>query len=222
MSGAARGEKNDFSSGDLSVPARNPDCFYLFEAVRLIHCLSPFVTPASCRWRNLFYLDTKSDSVRFGKKHVGVEPEEASMTSQGAGRIQAADAPSQDAFLLYDGECPFCSFYARKSRFETRIGKPLRLIDARQAPELVAELRRDGCDIEEGMILVFDGRRHQGAAAMTALEAMTSADDWFNRLMRWVSSNPGRARILYPWLRMLRRAALWAKGKGKPSISGRG
>ena len=77
--------------------------------------------------------------------------------------------------MLYDGECPFCSFYARKSKFKTQAGRPLTLIDANRAPDLVAELRKDGCEVEEGMALVLDGRRYQGASAMTALEAMASA-----------------------------------------------
>ena len=161
------------------------------------------------------------DSKRFGKENLDLEPKEAGMTSQESDRTESADISSQDTFLLFDGECPFCSFYARKSRFEMQTGRPLRLIDASRAPELVDKLRREGCDIEAGMILVLEGRRYQGAAAMTALEAMTSGDDWFNRLMRWFSSNPRRARILYPWLRMLRRAALWVRGKGRFTISGR-
>ncbi len=94
-------------------------------------------------------------------------------------------------------------------------GRPLRLIDTNRATELANKLRREGYDIEDGMILVLDGQRHQGAEAMMVLEAMTSGDDWFNILVRWFSSNPRLVRILCPWLRMLRRAALWVKGKGR-------
>ena len=138
------------------------------------------------------------------------------MASPEAHRSEPAAVSPQDAFLLYDGECPFCSFYARKSRFEMQIGRPLRLIDANQAPDLVAELRREGCGIEEGMILVFEGQLYQGAAAMMALETMTTGTDWFNRFARWFSSNSKRVRILYPWFRRLRGAALWIKGKSNP------
>ncbi len=68
------------------------------------------------------------------------------------------------------------------------------------------------CDLEEGMVLVLDGRRYQGASAMTALEAMTSGTGWFNRLAKWFASNPKRARVFYPWLRRLRGAARWVRG----------
>ncbi len=136
------------------------------------------------------------------------------MTSPEAGRSEPIGASAQDAFLLYDGECPFCSFYARKSGFKTQTGRPLTLIDANRAPDLIAELRAGGCEVEEGMVLVLDGRRYQGASAMTALEAMASATGWFNGLAKWFASNPKRVRIFYPWLRRLRGVARWVKGRG--------
>ena len=117
-----------------------------------------------------------------------------------------------DPFLLYDGECPFCSFYVAKSRFEARAGRPLTLIDGRGAPGLVARLRREGFDLEQGMILALDGQRYHGAAAMTALKAMSAGPGRFNAIARWFASSPARVRAAYPWLRRLRRAALLAKG----------
>lgn len=136
------------------------------------------------------------------------------MTSPEAGRSEPADASSQDAFLLYDGVCPFCSFYARKSGFRTQTGRTLTLIDANRAPELLAELRGQGCEVDEGMVLVLDGHRYQGAEAMVALETMTSGTGWSGRLSKWFTSNPKRVRTFYPWLRKLRGAALWVKGRG--------
>ena len=123
----------------------------------------------------------------------------------------AATCPP-DPFLLYDGECPFCSYYVAKSRFETRAGRPLTLIDGREAPDLVARLRRDGFDLEQGMILALDGRHYHGAAAMIALKAMAASPGRFNTFARRFTSSPARVRAVYPWLRRLRRAALLAKG----------
>ena len=140
------------------------------------------------------------------------------MTSGQTRTGSPAAAIQDEPFLLYDGECPFCSFYVEKSRFETRTGRPLQLIDGREAPGLVARLRREGCDLEQGMILVLDGRRHHGAAAMTVLEGTTARTGSFGRLARWFASSPARVRLAYPWLRRLRRAALLAKGK--PRLGG--
>ena len=135
------------------------------------------------------------------------------MTSHGAERAEPAEESPQDDFLLYDGECPFCRFYAQKSGFQTPDGRPLALIDANRAPERISELREAGCEVDEGMVLVLDGRSYQGADAMTALEAMTSGTGWFNRLAKRFASNPKRARAFYPWFRRLRRAALRVRGR---------
>ena len=116
-------------------------------------------------------------------------------------------------FLLYDGECVYCRTYARKSRIRTAAGQRLRFIDGRKAPELVDELRRDGCDIEDGMILILQGRRYQGVEAMEVLGAMATEPGWVNRLTRWVGSSSGRARFFYPWFRRLRQVSLWMSGK---------
>ena len=141
------------------------------------------------------------------------------MTSPEAERTEPAEESLQDDFLLYDGECPFCRFYARKSGFRTPDGRPLTLIDANRAPELIEELRKEGCEADEGMVLVSGGRRYQGAEAMTALEGMTSGVGWWGKLSKWFASNPARVRVLYPWLQRLRRAALWVRGRS--SLPGR-
>lgn len=135
------------------------------------------------------------------------------MTSPEVDRNESAEESMQDDFLLYDGECPFCSFYARNSGFETPEGRPLTLIDANRAPDLISEMRAQGCEVDEGMVLVTGGRSYQGAEAMTALEAMTSGAGWFGGLSKWFASNPARVRALYPWFQRLRRAALWVKGR---------
>ncbi len=120
---------------------------------------------------------------------------------------------SLDSFLLYDGECVYCRTFARKSRIRTPAGKRLRFIDGREAPGLVKELRQNACDLEDGMILVLEGRRYQGAEAMAVLGSMATEPGWVNALTRWVGSSSGRARFFYPWFRRLRYLGLWLSGK---------
>ena len=85
---------------------------------------------------------------------------------------------SLDSFLLYDGECVYCRTFARKSRIRTPAGKRLRFIDGREAPGLVKEFRQNACDLEDGMILVLEGRRYQGAEAMAVLGSMATEPGW--------------------------------------------
>ena len=128
-----------------------------------------------------------------------------------ARQTETDEAVPRKPFSLYDGECPFCSFYAEKTRFETRIGRPLRLVDARKAPGLVGGLERQGLDVDSGMILVLDGRRYHGSVALAKLGAITAGSRRLDRLARWFAPSPARARLAYPWLSLLRRAALIAK-----------
>jgi len=120
---------------------------------------------------------------------------------------------SQNDFVLYDGECVYCRTYARKSRFRTPDGRRLQFIDGRNAPELVDELRGVGCDLEDGMILMLEGRRYQGAEAMEVLGTLATEPGWVNLLTRWVGSSAERARFFYPWFRRLRQATLWISGR---------
>ncbi len=128
-------------------------------------------------------------------------------------RSEPGRAAPRDDFLLYDGDCIYCRTYARKARIRTHSGERLRFIDGRKAPQLVEELRRDGCDIEDGMILILEGRRYQGAEAMEVLGSLATEPGWVNRLTRWVGSKSERARFLYPWFQRLRRVSLWMAGK---------
>lgn len=50
-------------------------------------------------------------------------------------------------FLLYDGECPACRSYVAIARLR-QLWPDLRILDARQEPALVTELRAMGYEIK--------------------------------------------------------------------------
>lgn len=104
--------------------------------------------------------------------------------------------------VLYDGECPFCSAYARFARLRQR--HELELLDAREARDLVRKLRDRGYDIDEGMIVLVDGEVHHGDDAAAFLELESRGG--------WLASS-GLIRAVYPWLYRLRGLALRALGR---------
>jgi predicted DCC family thiol-disulfide oxidoreductase YuxK len=69
---------------------------------------------------------------------------------------------SGEAWLVYDGECPFCSTYVRLLRFRQSVGT-VHLIDARDGGPLVDELAAAGFDLDEGMALKMGGRVYHGS-----------------------------------------------------------
>jgi predicted DCC family thiol-disulfide oxidoreductase YuxK len=121
---------------------------------------------------------------------------------------------SPSTLLLYDGECPVCSFYVRYNRLAESVGK-LDLIDARARPDLVADYRARGYEINDGMILDMNGTVHFGDRAMVALAAITSPSQTFNRLNAALFRSPRLAAGIYPILAVGRRMLLKLLGRRK-------
>lgn len=122
---------------------------------------------------------------------------------------------ASDAFyLIYDGDCPFCSRYVRYVRFRDAAGS-VQLIDARDGGEIVEEILRAGYDLDEGMVLKVGDRIYHGADCIHALALMSSESGFFNKLNAWMFRSPARSRVLYPFLRTGRNCVLRLLGRRK-------
>lgn len=62
-----------------------------------------------------------------------------------------------EAWLVYDGACPFCNRYAAYLDVRSAIGT-LTLVDARQGGPVVADVLARGLVLDEGMVLKMGGR----------------------------------------------------------------
>ena len=120
--------------------------------------------------------------------------------------------------LVYDGDCPLCSAYVTRMRLRQTAGR-LDLIDARQQPALVQQMEQRGYHLDDGMLLIVDGRFYHGAAAMHVLALMSSGSGWFNRLNYRLFRSPRLSSVLYPPLVAGRRGLLWLLGR-KPLSAG--
>jgi predicted DCC family thiol-disulfide oxidoreductase YuxK len=109
------------------------------------------------------------------------------------------DPAGSELWVVYDGECPFCSSYVQLYRLREVTGK-VHLIDAREPHPLVAEVRALGLDLDRGMAVKAAGRIYHGAEAMQILAILGSGSGLFNRFNRMIFRHPGLARALYPWL----------------------
>ena len=116
------------------------------------------------------------------------------------------------AYLLYDGECPFCAAYVRYARLREAAG-PVALIDAREGGEEARRARRLGYDLDEGMLLHLNGVDHHGADCLNRLALLSTRSGAFNRLNAWAFRRPSVARLAYPVLRAGRGAALRLLGR---------
>ena len=102
-------------------------------------------------------------------------------------------------WLLYDGECPFCSRYVALLQLR-RLSPRFQLLDARNEPELVRHMVRLGHDVDTGMVLRWQGRYYHGADCIAELSRLTTTETVGQRLNQVLFADRGRARLLYPWL----------------------
>jgi predicted DCC family thiol-disulfide oxidoreductase YuxK len=121
------------------------------------------------------------------------------------------DSPD-DLWIVYDGECPFCSRYALLYRLREN-GRRVHLIDARSDHPLVAEVRRRGLDLNEGMVVRWQGALHHGAAAVHLLARLGGDQTAFNALNRRLFASQRLAGLVYPWLARGRRMTLRLLGR---------
>lgn len=115
-------------------------------------------------------------------------------------------------YILYDGECPACRSYMavaglRKARPE------LRIVDARQAPELVATLRTQGYEINEGMMVSLGGQLFFGADATRLIAELGKAGGPLRAALLWAIGNAPWSMWLYPKLNWCRRLLLRMLGR---------
>ena len=131
--------------------------------------------------------------------------------------MSLTDPGDAHLWVVYDGECPFCSSYARLYRVRERA--TVHLIDARSAHPLVASILRDGVDLDKGMAALFNGRFYHGAEAMNLLAVLGSSATFFNLANRFLFGRPTLARRLYPLLVAARLLTL--RALRRPLISER-
>jgi predicted DCC family thiol-disulfide oxidoreductase YuxK len=118
-------------------------------------------------------------------------------------------------FLLYDGECPACSAYVALARLR-QLYPGLKVLNARSEPDLVAELRTRGYEINEGMVLCLDGAIHFGADATRLIARLGSASSsrWRRMALGLIGTAPWSRRI-YPWLNRGRGVLLRLLRRGR-------
>jgi len=116
---------------------------------------------------------------------------------------------TREILMVYDRECPVCDAYCRAVQGRASI-PGLQLVNAREDTAVIADITRQGLDIDQGMVLKVDGTLHYGADAIHALAGMDREAGAFNRINRRLFGSRGQARLLYPLLRSGRNLLLKA------------
>jgi predicted DCC family thiol-disulfide oxidoreductase YuxK len=124
------------------------------------------------------------------------------------------------AYLVYDGDCPFCSRYVRMLRLREAIG-PVELVNARIEHPIHQLLRERNVNLDEGMALVQGDQISVGDDCIHKLALMTTSVDAFNRLNGWLFKSERFSKALYPILRTGRNVTLHILGRRNLAAGGR-
>lgn len=124
-----------------------------------------------------------------------------------ADRIKA-HADAEELALIYDKQCPVCTAYSAAVEVDPENATGVRRIDARSDDPLVRKAREAGLDLDEGMVVVHQGRIYHGADALNLLARLAPNQGFGNRLNKLLFSSRAMSRVSYPLLRSGRNALL--------------
>ena len=125
-----------------------------------------------------------------------------------------------ETVILYDGECPFCTGFAKLVRLRENVG-PVRIVNARQGGLELDAVTAAGFDIDQGNAVLerWDGERaariHHGPDAQAWLAARSVRWHPVGIFLRTLFATPAIGRMSYPVLKGTRNLALRGMGRGK-------
>lgn len=120
----------------------------------------------------------------------------------------------ENNYIIYDGDCPFCKNYVKMVRLRESIGS-VRLINARDGGSEVINALKLGYDLDEGMVLHFEGTFFHGDECVNRLAMMSSPSGVFNRLNATIFRSRYASRLLYPFMRRGRNMVIRLLGHKK-------
>jgi predicted DCC family thiol-disulfide oxidoreductase YuxK len=122
---------------------------------------------------------------------------------------------SEEIALIYDGECPVCTAYSCSVDVDEGKASGIRRINARSDDELVKQAKEAGVDLDEGMVVLHEGKMYHGADALNIMARLAPDRGLGNRLNRLLFSNSTVSRLSYPVLRAGRNTLLKILGRKK-------
>jgi len=117
-------------------------------------------------------------------------------------------------WLVYDGDCPFCSATAQMYRLRKSVGD-LVVVDARTAGDtpLMREIAESGLDLNEGIVASFGGQLYHGPDTLHLLAMLGSDNGVVNRLNVLLFRNRAVVGFAYPFMKAARNGVLKLLGR---------
>ena len=120
---------------------------------------------------------------------------------------------SDKSLFIYDGECPFCNYFAELLEFKSCLPE-LEILDGRKNLALLSHLYKQGYDLNKGAILIHNEKIMHGSAAINWIcSKLNQPSDSMLEVLRIIFTSTKRTNLLFPFLLWGRRLSLTLKGK---------
>ena len=115
--------------------------------------------------------------------------------------------------FIYDGECPFCNYFAQLLELKSCLPE-LEILDGRKNLALLSQLYNQGYDLNKGAILIQNENIMHGADAINWIcSKVKEPSDSMLEVLRIIFTSHNRTKFLFPFLLWSRRLSLTFKGK---------
>ena len=120
---------------------------------------------------------------------------------------------SDKSLFIYDGECPFCNYFAQLLEFKSCLPE-LEILDGRKNLSILSHLYKQGYDLNKGAILIHNEKIMHGAEAINWIcSKLNQPSDSMLEVLRIIFTSTKRTNLLFPFLLWGRRLSLTLKGK---------
>lgn len=127
-----------------------------------------------------------------------------------------APVTEEGIWFVYDGECPICCHAAKALRIKQAYGK-LNLVNARESADipLVQAINARGLDLDEGMVILADGKMYHGKDALKFMAQFGETRNGFMAFIKSLFWSKRLTQLMYPWLRGMRNWLLKRRRVGR-------
>ena len=120
---------------------------------------------------------------------------------------------SNKSLFIYDGECPFCNYFAQLLELKSNL-REFEILDGRKNLALLTQLYNKGYDLNKGAILINDENIMHGADAINWIcSEIKEPSDSLLEVLRIIFTSNRMTNFLFPFLLWGRRLSLTLKGK---------
>jgi predicted DCC family thiol-disulfide oxidoreductase YuxK len=123
----------------------------------------------------------------------------------------------EPTYIVYDGDCPFCSQFVALVRLREAAG-PVVLLNAREDHPIVRYVKQRGVVLNQEMAMVAGDQVYAGADCMNRIALMSTNSGLFNKLNALVFSSRPVSKFMYPILRAGRNLSLKVLGRSPLEI----